>query len=88
MLALSVLCAGTSSAAIIGCRDWFVGQVGEYQVENNVVLPAGLELAAQEIFRGALPALPPGEYTWLHGFTRPGSQELVSNLAQAVWRFE
>jgi hypothetical protein len=54
----------------------------------NVVLPAGLELSAHEIFRGPLPSLPPGEYTWLYGFTRPGTQELVSNVAQAAWIFE
>jgi hypothetical protein len=54
----------------------------------GVILPIGLELSAQEIFRGPLPPLPPGEYRWLYGFTRPGTQDLVSNLAEAIWRFE
>jgi hypothetical protein len=54
----------------------------------NIILPAGLQRSTHEVFRGPLPPLPPGEYTWLHGFTRPGTLELVSNLAEAVWVFE
>jgi poly(3-hydroxybutyrate) depolymerase len=55
---------------------------------TSLALPAGFNLPSTPIFSMTLPTLPTGAYTWLAGFTVPGTLTVVSNLAQAQWSFE
>src|SRR5262249_31814174 len=55
---------------------------------ETLALPAGFNFPTAPIFSMTLPALPTGAYTWLAGFTVPGTLTLVSNLAQVQWSFE
>jgi len=60
---------------------------GLFPLARNVSLPSGFQVPMQAVFLGQLPALVPGPYTWFGGFTRPGTLQLIGNVAQADWHF-
>jgi hypothetical protein len=55
---------------------------------TGVAVPEAIPLRAPSLFGGPVPPAPAGTYAWLAALTRPGTLELVSNLAQLEWRLE
>ncbi len=60
---------------------------GLVPVARRLSLPGGFDFPMQPIASFVLPAIRPGTYSWYGAFTRPGTLEPLSNLAQAVWTF-